>query len=105
MQKEEYQILITKGKEYTQDGDDRLKNFKVLAEELGIDPLIVWFIYFKKHIDSIASYIKHGRVVFSDENIEGRFADARNYLVLGRGIIDDTAPPIQAQKVRRTINE
>ena len=82
---EEKAIGETKGVEYTQG--DRLDNFKRIAAELDIDPLKVWWVYFKKHIDSIASYIKTGKVY--SESIQSRIMDARVYLSLCRGLIEE----------------
>lgn len=75
----------TKGKEYTQ-GEDRLKNFKDIANDLGIDSKAAWYVYFKKHIDAIKSYIKFNKS-FSTETIESRIDDAILYLILLKGII------------------
>ena len=80
-------ILFAKGLEYTQGSEDRGANFKRLAERLGVDPLTVWFIYFHKQVDGIASYVKFGKEY--SEPIEGRFDDAMNYLVLGLSLIAD----------------
>ena len=87
MVEEEIKIGKEKGKEYTH-GDDRLDNFKRLGEELGLDPKKVLWIYLRKHIDSICSFIKHNKT-FSEEPIEGRIKDARVYLALLRGLIED----------------
>ena len=88
MEDTEHEIMGTKGMEYTQ-GDlqkDRLANFYRLGTELGVDPKLVCWIYLKKHLDSIVCYIKQNKE-YSDESIEGRIHDARNYLVLLNGII------------------
>lgn len=85
MYKEENQIRNTKAVEYTQG--DRLDNFKRLAVELGISPKQVLWVYLKKHLDSIASYIKSDKVL--SEPIEGRIMDARVYLSLLRGLIEE----------------
>jgi hypothetical protein len=88
MEDAEHDIMSCKGMEYTQ-GDlakDRLSNFYRLGAELGIDPKIILWIYLKKHLDSIVCYIKQNKE-YSDETIEGRIHDARNYLVLLNGII------------------
>lgn len=90
MESEEHSIMGTKGMEYTQ-GDlrtDRLANFYRLGEELNLDPKMVLWIYLKKHLDSIVCFIKQGRE-YSDESIEGRIHDARNYLCLLNGIITE----------------
>lgn len=88
MTKEEEQTMISKGKEYTMSSDDKLKNFKLVGDMLGISPLKVAAIYWLKHIFSIINYIKTG-TVSSSEPIEGRIMDARNYLALIRGIIEE----------------
>ena len=90
MEEEEHRILGTKGIEYTQNDyeKDRLANFYRLGNELGIDPKMICWVYLKKHIDSIVCYIKQGKE-FSEESIEGRIHDARNYLVLLNGIIQE----------------
>lgn len=87
MEKTEHEIMGTKGMEYTQ-GDlktDRLANFYRIAEELKLDPKMVLWVYLKKHLDSIVCYIKQGKEY--SEKIEYRIHDARNYLVLLNGII------------------
>ena len=84
---EEKAIGNTKGKEYTQ-GKDRLDNFKRLAIELNISPLKVLWIYLKKHLDSIAYYVKTEKVL--SEPIKERIKDARVYLSLLRGLIEES---------------
>lgn len=69
-----------KGREYA-SSDDRLANFKRLAPECGIRPELVAWVYFKKHLDSINTYLKYGKE-HSEESIRGRFLDAINYLTL-----------------------
>lgn len=88
MEATEHEIMSCKGMEYTA-GDlatDRLANFYRLGIELDIDPKIICWIYLKKHLDSILCYIKQNKE-YSEECIEGRIHDARNYLVLLMGII------------------
>ena len=90
MNEEETVIAKTKGKEYTQG--DRLDNFKRLSQELGITAKQVLWIYLKKHLDSILYFIKEdsfGNHVILSEPIEGRIKDARVYLSLLRGLIDE----------------
>ena len=88
MVKEEMQCFIDKGEEYTVGKDDALTNFKEVAKEVGITPLQAWYVFFNKHIRSIASYVKTGSEK-SNEAIECRIMDARNYLALGRGLIQE----------------
>lgn len=88
---EEVKVGRTKGAEYTQG--DRLDNFKRTAIELGISPKKVLWVLLKKHLDSIASYIKTDQVL--SEPIEGRIMDARVYLSLLRGLIEEEKGNIQ----------
>ena len=85
MYAEEKQIAATKGKEYTQG--DRLDNFKRIGMELGISPKKVLWVYLKKHFDSIAAYICNEKTL--SEPIESRILDARVYLCLLRGLIEE----------------
>lgn len=85
MQQEELQIGLSKAKEYTQG--DRLDNFKRLAAEVDITPKTVLWVYLKKHLDSIARYIKTNEVL--SEPIEDRIKDARVYLALLRGLVEE----------------
>lgn len=78
-------IGAAKGIEYA-SGKDRLGNFKRAASELEISPEKVGWIYFKKHLDAINTYLKDGRE-YSEEGIRGRFLDAINYLTLIYGLI------------------
>ena len=78
--KEEADILNRKGAEYASD-EDANANFKKRAEDIGIDPKQILWIFLSKHLDSIKSYIKKGKEI-SDEPIVGRINDARNYLFL-----------------------
>lgn len=90
METNEHNIMGTKGIEYTQ-GDlktDRLANFYRIAKELGQSPMLVCYIYLKKHLDSITCFVKNGRE-YTDEKIEGRINDARNYLILLNAIIQE----------------
>jgi len=79
-------LLGSKGADYA-PGKDRLENFKSSADILNIDPLIVWAIYFNKHLDAIFTFVKHKRLC--SESIQSRFHDALNYLVLGLALIKD----------------
>ena len=85
---EEEHTMISKGKEYTIGSDDKLKNFKMVAEASNLSAMKVWQIYFMKHVASIYNYIKDGTEA-SNESIEGRIMDARNYLALFRGLVKE----------------
>jgi hypothetical protein len=87
---EELEVGKTKGMEYTQG--DRLDNFKRIAKETGVSPKLILWVYLKKHLDSIASFIKKenaGQEMKLAEPIEGRIMDARVYLALLRGLIGE----------------
>ena len=84
---EEKEIGATKAQEYA-NSDDRLANFRRLAKELDLTPEKVLWVYLKKHLDSIAYYIKAG-CVKSDEPIESRIKDARVYLSLLRAMVEE----------------
>lgn len=75
----ERNLLNSKGVEYAGE-QDCLANFKD-ADIVGLSSKQKLWVYLSKHMSSIASYIKNGKE-YSDEPIEGRIADARNYLAL-----------------------
>jgi|TARA_R110000744_G_scaffold212334_1_gene331318 hypothetical protein len=67
---------------YTQDSPDVLANFKKAAEMAGTTPMQAWSIYFYKHVAAIMTYAKDPDIQ-QGEALDGRFADAINYLKLG----------------------
>jgi len=67
---------------YTMGSDDVLANFKRVGEAAGIPASKVALVYFLKHVDSITAYVKDRQAISQSEPMMGRFADARNYLVL-----------------------
>lgn len=85
MVEEESKIGKTKALEYTQG--DRLDNFKRIGAELGISPKMVLWVYLKKHLDSIARFIRTDETL--SESIEERIKDARVYLALLRGLVEE----------------
>ena len=90
----ESELLNQKGSEYASDAD-ALANFKGQAVDLGVDPLVVCSVLMNKHYRSIQSYIRKGGKTSSNEPIEGRVADMRNYLFLMLCLIEESkkAPP------------
>ena len=78
---EREQIVQEKRPEYTEGKTDVLANFKQVAEELGLSPMEVWYVYFRKHISSIVSYVKNPNIQLS-EPIFGRIKDVMNYMEL-----------------------
>lgn len=81
-------IESSKRPAYTLDNVDVLHNFKGVAERLGLTPLQVWGVYFLKHIDAITSYAKSDTIPQA-EPLDGRFADAINYLKLGYALVKE----------------
>jgi len=75
------EIILAKRPEYTEGRTDVLSNFKQVAAELDLTPMDVWYVYFRKHMSSIVTYVKNPNVVLS-EPIFGRIKDAMNYLEL-----------------------
>jgi len=79
-------IQKSKGEAYS-GREDALDNFKRGAKKSGVSPLVVWNVYFSKHLDAIDAYIRGDYC--DSEPIAGRFMDAINYLELGYGLIND----------------
>jgi len=91
MHKEEQKIVSTKGVEYTVG--DQLDNFKRIGKEVKcvhcgeeVGAKVVLWIYLKKHLDGLLSYINKDKEL-SEETVIGRLKDARVYLALLRGLI------------------
>ena len=82
-------LTATKGREYA-NSDDQLANFKRLSATLGISPEAVCFVYLTKHLDSIQSHLRCPEKLLS-EPIEGRIDDAILYLILLKGLLNDSA--------------
>jgi len=82
-------VMEGKGHDYTAGDSDRLINFKSVANRTGVDPLVVWGIYFNKHVDSINTLVKTGRQE-SGEPVEGRIIDIINYALLGLALIKES---------------
>jgi len=71
-------LLGSKGKDYTLNSEDRLRNFKSF-KEFGITEKKAWLVYAKKHFDAICSYIAGNT---ESEPIEQRLFDLANYVKL-----------------------
>lgn len=81
--------LYEKGEEYATEDGDVNGNFKRVAEEQGLPVLQVWNTFFQKHLDSIRNYIKNPDRP-QTEPIEDRIADAINYLLILRCLIEES---------------
>jgi len=81
-----FEIMKAKGLAYSGKSDS-FANFKRVAKNLSMSPYNVWYVYFAKHLDSLASWI---REEYSDsEPITGRIKDLINYLFLLYGMIKE----------------
>ena len=74
-------------KEYAHLDENAFRNFDGLAAELKIDRKLVLWIYLRKHMDGILAYINGHKS--QREDVRGRITDARVYLALLRGMIED----------------
>ena len=74
-------VSDAKSIEYTISSDDRLYNFKHVADRLGITPPQALMVYVLKHTDAICNDAKT-RKQFSDETLRSRVIDLINYSVL-----------------------
>lgn len=90
-------LMNDKGKEYCH-GQSRFENFETEARELEVDPLLVAFIFFKKHYRAILYYIKYGHLE-SNETIQSRFHDAIAYLELMAGMAADREESKLTEKI------
>jgi len=81
-------IMSEKQPEYTNKNKDVLANFKKTAEQLGLQPMEVWGVFFNKHIQAILSHA-HNPGMHQAEPIESRYADAINYLYLGFALLKE----------------
>jgi hypothetical protein len=77
----------TKGKEYSHS-TDRFANFNRLQDSLSLPNYQIGWVYCKKHLDSIESYVKDGKT-HSNETIRSRFVDAITYLTLIAGMVEE----------------
>lgn len=82
------EIETAKRPSYTIGSPDVLANFKRVAERTGLTPGQVLTIYMLKHIDSITAALCNPEIPQA-EDVEGRFADAVNYLKLGWALIEE----------------
>jgi len=83
-------IMRGKNPVYTIGSDNYVKNFQSIAARLGASPEFIALVYLHKHFDSIVSHVVNGRVQDVEE-IDSRFADARNYLDILYALIKNRA--------------
>ena len=93
-------ILVNKGREYQstdKEGSNVFANFERISENVGVNRETALWIYFSKHRDSIATFIRDlekGTPIDEIEKnltepINGRIFDAINYLLLLNSMIND----------------
>ena len=84
------QISATKGVEYANDDHDANNNFKEIAKQMGITPEQVLWVYVKKHLQAVESYLRSGDVL--SEPIEGRIHDIILYNFILLSLIEEGKP-------------
>ena len=85
-QEQEALIMSHKGDEYAAN-EDRLQNFREVAQLIGQKPSVVALTYLLKHIQSISHAVRTEynwcwQTEQGHEGLKQRIADARNYLLL-----------------------
>lgn len=82
-------VLELKGHDYAGigfvDNEDRLAQFKLIAELSGQTPFQVWAVFWLKHVSAICNYIKAGKL--ESDSIENRFIDEMNYALFGAALL------------------
>jgi len=97
MQMQEVDISESKGREYGLGY--RTSNFRRLGEEVkitcphcghehGIGPFVVLWVFMKKHLDAILSYV-NGRREGLSESIDSRVLDVRLYAMLFEALVEE----------------
>jgi len=92
-------ILVNKGREYQstkEEGTNVFANFERGAADAGVNRETILWIYFSKHRDSIATFIRDLQRGESLEELEsklsepinGRIFDAINYLLILNSMIN-----------------
>lgn len=74
-------------KEYAHSAENAFRNFEGLAGELGMDRKLVLWVYLRKHMDGILAYLRGHKS--QREDVRGRIKDARVYLALLRGMVEE----------------
>src|SRR6267142_5618176 len=84
---EEAVVMEAGQKEYSHEDSEAFRNFNDLAGDLKMDRKKILWIYFRKHLDGIRAYINGHKS--QREDVRGRIKDARVYLALLRGMIEE----------------
>ena len=76
-------VMFLKMADYTRE-ERATGNFEKAAEDLGLEPLQVWGVYFHKHVQAAQAFARTRDA--TSEPIRGRFVDLLNYAVLGAAL-------------------
>lgn len=87
MHQEEMKLREAGQKEYAHEESNTFANFERPQEMFNIDRKKVLWVFLQKHLDGIVAYINGHRS--QREDVRGRIADARVYLSLLRGMIEE----------------
>lgn len=85
LQQAERQVREDGQKEYAHAAGNAFRNFEDTGREIQVDRYKVLWIFLKKHLDGVVSYMNGHRS--QRESIHGRIKDARMYLALLDGMI------------------
>jgi hypothetical protein len=80
------QLRVRKGNDYS-GKEDVNSNFHRLAKKLNLKPETILWVYLTKHLDSIETYIREGKL--ESEPIENRIIDSVNYLLILQSLIKE----------------
>lgn len=75
------EVRDKKRPDYTLGSENVLRNFDSISEDLDLPPEKILWVYMKKHLDALLSYVNEPGLKHS-EPVELRFADSINYMLL-----------------------
>ncbi len=87
IQDAECAVRVAGQKEYAHDNDNAFANFERIGRQLGIAREKILWVYLIKHMDGILAYLNGHKS--QREDIRGRIKDARMYLALLWGMIEE----------------
>ena len=93
-------ITKEKGAVYTLSNDDKLINFKRIAELTNTTPAQVAVVYLWKHLEAIRNQALNPKS-YDPESLDERVPDCFNYLVLLTAIIKEEAAKKAAEQAAR----
>ena len=92
---EEISFLREAGQqEYAHQDDRPFRNFETLASELNMTREQILWVYARKHMDGILSYINGHRS--QRESVAGRINDLIVYLIILRAMFEEDRIPVHA---------